>query len=241
MTYATIEHVSVINAQVALTGTPIPFTAIRGTPFSDVPVASFKFTDPGVPPTVLFGRASDFVASINWGDGTSSAGTIVANGTNGFQVFGSHTYTAKSLTGTFPVTVTVTDAGSLRSFTTGGALVTIQDNPGATTVPSPIPVTASVAADGPRITNVVFDRFAGTVTITFDDTNGPGIDLGSLGDAANYTFNKQHPLLRGTFLVTGLTVTSNADNTLATVVIQINNGRLLRGGFYRSSRTLPAF
>ena len=94
-------------------------------------------------------------------------------------------------------------------------------------------MTASVAADGPRITNVELNRFAGTVTITFDDTNGPGIDLGSLGDAANYTFNKQHSLLPGTFLVTGLTVTSNANNTLATVVIQINNGRLLRGGFYQ--------
>ena len=94
-------------------------------------------------------------------------------------------------------------------------------------------MTASVAADGPRITNVGFDRFAGTVTITFDDPNGPGIRSGSLRDAANYTFNKRHSLLPGTFLVTVLTVTSNADNTLATVVIQIDDGRPLRGGFYQ--------
>ncbi len=229
--FANIGHVSVINATDALTGTPIPFTAHRGIPFSNVPIASFNFTDPGVPPTILFGRASDFVASIDWGDGTVSAGTIVANGTNGFQVLGSHTYTEKSPTGTFQVAVTVTDAGSLRSFTSGGTPVTIQDNAGATTVPSPIPVTASVAADGPRVTFAELDRLQGEVTLTFDDTNGPGININSLLDAANYSLTRASA---GRFIVTSITVlaaTPGFGNV--TVAVVFNNGASIRGGTFQ--------
>jgi Tol biopolymer transport system component len=66
-------------------------------------VASFTDTDPSA-------TATDFTATIDWGDGTSSTasganGTIVtANG--GFEVRGTHTYTAD---GTYALSVTITD------------------------------------------------------------------------------------------------------------------------------------
>jgi hypothetical protein len=47
------------------------------------------FTDDGkVNPT-----PSDYTATINWGDGTSSAGTVASDGQGGFTVSGSHVYT----------------------------------------------------------------------------------------------------------------------------------------------------
>src|SRR5205823_14171442 len=54
----------------ALTGAPNPITAVVGVPFAG-PVASFSDPNP-------FAVASDFTATISWGDGTTSAGTIEA-------------------------------------------------------------------------------------------------------------------------------------------------------------------
>ena len=42
---------------------------------STVPVATFTDTDPN-------GTATDYTATIDWGDGTTSAGTIVSKGTS---------------------------------------------------------------------------------------------------------------------------------------------------------------
>jgi hypothetical protein len=51
-------------------------------------------------------RGTALAASVDWGDGTSSAATLVPAG-DGYDVDGSHTYTADAA---YPVTVTVTDA-----------------------------------------------------------------------------------------------------------------------------------
>ncbi len=62
-------------------GTPVDTTA--GQQFTGV-VAHFKDTGTST--------AGDFTASIDWGDGTSSAGTITPDPTAGYDVTGSHTY-----------------------------------------------------------------------------------------------------------------------------------------------------
>jgi hypothetical protein len=49
---------------------------------------------------------SDFVATINWGDNTTSAGTVTQTGSGAFNVDGSHAY---ATTGTKNITATVTD------------------------------------------------------------------------------------------------------------------------------------
>jgi uncharacterized repeat protein (TIGR01451 family) len=69
-------------------GTGVPFSAV---------VASFSDDDPA-------GTATDYTATIDWGDGHSSAGTI----SGGFDVNGSHTYTAG---GSYAATVTIQDVG----------------------------------------------------------------------------------------------------------------------------------
>jgi len=57
---------------------------------------------------ILTEPPSDYVATINWGDGTSSAGTIVKDKNGGFDVLGSHTFTAP---GAFSVQTQIRDGG----------------------------------------------------------------------------------------------------------------------------------
>ena len=99
--------VSVVDAALTLTGAPV--SAVEGAPFSGV-VASFTDADPN-------GVAGDYSANITWGDQTTSAGTISANGSGGFAVSGSHAYAEE---GTYPLAVTVSDAVAGAS-TTGSA------------------------------------------------------------------------------------------------------------------------
>jgi hypothetical protein len=171
--YTAFGQVRVINAQDALVGTSVPaLAATQALALNNVLVASFRFSDP-VPPKI-FGSAADFVASIDWGDGsTPTAGTIVAAGTSGFQVFGSHTYLAP---GPFTIKVTVTDAGTTRRFTpAGGVPVTIVDNAGATTTPAPITATANVASaplsGQGKVVNAVEGTALTTAVATFTDAN----------------------------------------------------------------------
>jgi PKD repeat protein len=76
---------------------------------------SFPFADasPGA-------TAADFTATIDWGDGSSTTGTVAAQPGGGFSVQGSHTY---ALLGSYPVSLTVLDDGGSTASTTGSAHV----------------------------------------------------------------------------------------------------------------------
>lgn len=96
-----------------LSGSPMVFSAQASTPFSG-PVATFTDTD-----TVT--AASDLIATINWGDGNTTAGTV-SGGSGSFTVSGTHTYAAA---GSLPVIVTLTDdpPGTASATTTSTANV----------------------------------------------------------------------------------------------------------------------
>jgi hypothetical protein len=82
----------------ALSVTAQTFTATEGADTGDVTVATFTDTDPDW-------QASDFVATITWGDGTSDSGTI--DGADGsFTVTGSHVYAHP---GTYAPQISVTN------------------------------------------------------------------------------------------------------------------------------------
>ena len=80
-----------------LSGTPRVFTALANVPFTGA-VATFTDVD-------TTNVASDFIATIDWGDGTTTPGTV-AGGAGSFTISGTHTYAAS---GSYPVTVTLTD------------------------------------------------------------------------------------------------------------------------------------
>src|SRR6185437_9244108 len=92
---------ALVNAEnTPLTGDGTKITATEGTAFSGT-VAAFASSDTTAP-------ASHFAATIVWGDGATSAGTIVSNGDGGFNVLGSHTFAEE---GPGAVSVIINDAG----------------------------------------------------------------------------------------------------------------------------------
>jgi hypothetical protein len=80
-----------------LSAHPLRFTANTGQAFSGK-IATFTDRDRS-------NVASDFSATINWGDGTTTAGTV-SGGSGTFTVSGNHTYTTA---GTDTVTVTLSE------------------------------------------------------------------------------------------------------------------------------------
>jgi len=140
---ATTTSAGTVNEADVLSGTPKTFSVPSGVSFTTT-VASFS-------DTLTSNVAGDFLATIDWGDATTSAGTISGGG-GAFQVSGTHTYAGS---GTFPVTVTFSD-----------------DPPGTAT--AQVTSTANVAS-GLAVTAVDFSTpegtpFNGTVA-TFSDSD----------------------------------------------------------------------
>ena len=84
----------------ALTASPETVTVVKRHAFTET-VATFTDANPDAP-------VSDFTATIDWGDGTSSAGTVSAVVGGGFAVAGDHEYKRK---GTYSVVVQIDDEG----------------------------------------------------------------------------------------------------------------------------------
>src|SRR5579863_5748698 len=94
---ATVNSPATVVDADQLAGTPRTFAAPQGVSFTTT-VATFTDTFTAQVP-------SDLTATIDWGDATTSAGTITG-GSGAFSVSGTHTYAS---TGTFSVTVTLSD------------------------------------------------------------------------------------------------------------------------------------
>jgi hypothetical protein len=98
-----------------------PLTAVTGVPVSATTgvavkarVATFTHASPA-------GAASDYTATITWGDGTASmAGTVSAAAGGGFEVTGSHTYAAA---GKYTTSVAIDDVGGAKATATSSANV----------------------------------------------------------------------------------------------------------------------
>jgi RHS repeat-associated protein len=97
-----------------LTGGGVGFDAVEGSSFAGLQVATF--TDTGI------GTASDFTATINWGDGTAATTGTVTGSSGAYTIAGSHKYVEE---GDFTVTVTVNDDGG--AAVTMSASVTVAD------------------------------------------------------------------------------------------------------------------
>jgi PKD repeat protein len=64
-------------------------------------VATFTDADPAT-------SASEYSATVDWGDGSAGAGTVSAGTGGGYEVSGPHAY---AVAGSYPVKVTIQDAG----------------------------------------------------------------------------------------------------------------------------------
>ncbi len=90
-------------------------SATEGSAFSAT-VATF--TDPDTAAT-----ASEYSASINWGDGSTSAGTVGGSG-GSFTVTGGHTYAEE---GSHTITVTITDVDATSNLATASTAAKVAD------------------------------------------------------------------------------------------------------------------
>ncbi len=153
------EHKVAFQAKVtdaALSAAGAPVSATAGAPFSAT-VATFKDADPA-------GVASDYTASIDWGDGSSTAGTVSAAAGGGFAVAGSHTYASS---GAYQTTVTINDAGGATTTATGSANVlpnppTVVTEKATSITQTSATLNATVNPNGGEVTECEFEY--GTTT-----------------------------------------------------------------------------
>jgi hypothetical protein len=80
---STTSDANIADAALTASGTTVSGT--EGAAISGAKVATFTDANPNA-------TASDFTATINWGDGSSTTGTVVAQNGGGFAVDGTHTY-----------------------------------------------------------------------------------------------------------------------------------------------------
>jgi hypothetical protein len=132
-----------LNGEVIAAGPTVSGT--EGKAINGATVATFTDANPNA-------TASDFNATIDWGDGTSTSGTVVAQSGGSFAVDGTHTYAEE---GKYAVGVTINDIGGSTTSATSNA--NIADAP--------------LTATGLSITGTE-GITTGTVTVaTFTDAN----------------------------------------------------------------------
>ena len=107
-------------------------------------VATFTDANPNAP-------LSDFTATVNWGDGTNSIGTVTENA-GVFSVAGTHTYAEE---GSYTSVVTISDVGGS----------TAQATSTATVVDAPLTAGTATVSGG------VEGATAATLSATFSDAN----------------------------------------------------------------------
>ena len=114
-------------------------------------------TDPNTSAT-----ASAYSATINWGDDTSSAGTVTG-GNGSFSVTGNHSYAAGA---TYPISVTITSVGNSQGSSTVTDSATITPPPTVTQL-NP---TAGPTAGGTSVT-ITGTNLAGATAVEFGTTS----------------------------------------------------------------------
>ena len=96
-----------------LLATAVDVVATEGASTGQVAVATFTDANPDA-------TVTDFTATIDWGDGTSSAGTVEVAGGGGFSVDGAHTYAEAAQ---YSVGVSIDDKGGSSAEASGTAMV----------------------------------------------------------------------------------------------------------------------
>ena len=187
----------VLYGQMSSSGTTI--NATEGQSFTGN-VATFTEPD-------LSAAAGQYTATINWGDASTSAGTVTQTGPGAFSVSGSHTYAEE---GTYAPTVTITDNNNSSNTTTAYSTANVADallTPGALSLSSGgvegvTPSTASFtfADANPGATTSDFTPLplgnGGSTTINWGDgspvSTGTVTQPGGVGNAFTVTGSHQY-------------------------------------------------
>jgi hypothetical protein len=212
---------AIADAPLSAAGTSIKAT--EGAGFGGV-VATFTDANP-------FATASSFTATIAWGDGHSSAGSIVYDAANGaFTVSGSNTY---AQAGSYSPTVSIHDLGGATALATASAAI----------------ADAPLTAAGTSVNSVVGTAFSG-VMATFIDPNAlatPSSFTTSItwGDGNSSSGIVVYDAAQKTFAVSGAHTYARAGSyhpivsihglggtvALATTTLTVTDASLIANGF----------
>jgi hypothetical protein len=177
-------------------------TATEGADTGGVTVTTFTTPDAGA-------QAGDFAATVNWGDGTTDAGTV-SGGPGSFTVTGDHNYLEK---GNYTTTVTVTaDGGTAAS---ASATATVAD--------------ASLALTGGLGLGALAGQSSALTLATFTDANpaSPATDFSATvnwGDGSSTVAGTVGFVARGTSTVSGSHTYSQRGTYTATVTLTDADG-----------------
>jgi photosystem II stability/assembly factor-like uncharacterized protein/PKD repeat protein len=189
------ETITVADAP--LTGTPVTLNSVEGATFGGT-AATFTDANP-------FAALTDFSATINWGDGTTTPGTLKKSGVGAFGVTGVHVYAEE---GTYNVNVTVNDVGG--STTTIASTMVVADAP-----LTPTAATVATVEGQPLAANSVVATFVDA------NTNAPLSDFTATIDWGNGVTSAGTivSLGNGKFSVTGGTLYPEFGTYSVTVTI----------------------
>jgi hypothetical protein len=200
-------------AGAGLNAFPVTFAATEGTAFNGV-VATFTDSRGGALP-------ADFTASINWGDGAMTAGTITANGGGVFSVSGTHTYADE---GSFSVPVQVTDNVSMLTANTTST-ANVAEGDALTGHPVTFAATAGIPFTGTVATFT--DTFTGNVPADFtalifwgDATVTPGTVTGGGG---TFSVSGTHTYAAAGAYTVGVDLADDAPGTAAATATSTAN------------------
>jgi hypothetical protein len=196
-------------------------------------VAGFADADPGRPP-------SHYGASVAWGDGATTPGTIAADPAGGFAVGAEHAYANP---GSYPVTVTIADPGGQQS--TATTSVVVADAPLRSTgvqlaATEGAPFTATLAA----FSDADPGRPAGHYSASVDWGDGSGSAAGTVGadGSGGFTVTADHAYARpGTYAITVTIADSDGQQTTAVGSASVADAPLAAAGNQISAEVGTSF
>jgi hypothetical protein len=163
----------------------------------------------------LNANPAGFTATIGWGDGSTSSGTITAAGPGTFNVTGTHTYLAA---GTYTFGVQVTDPVGSKATATGTASVSAPNTGG----PQNLVAQLVAAVAGQAFTNVTLASFTDSDPNASPSDFTAAIDWGDGITTPSTTVTAAGP---GTFDVLGTHTYLAAGTYIYGVQVTDNKGR----------------
>ena len=179
--YSNVEAMQINKASSAPLGTGRTISISDTLSFSNITVGTFVESDPGA-------TADNFVATIDWGDGTPSAyGSIVPtgpanlSGITTFDIRSAHVY---ARAGIFAVSVTLTNRGTSGFNSVGAVTVSVSAQGPVSSDPNPISSTAVVDLAAPvarlnKLGKVKRGKSPFRFSVTYSDDFG--LDWSSIG------------------------------------------------------------